>query len=96
MVPAIVQSSGINYSPLSNPQEIRLVILEAGSNDDPISCRIFHAELGKRAYEALSYEWGDPSNGDLDIFINDKEIQIRQNLCIALWHLRLENDERCL
>jgi hypothetical protein len=96
MAPAIIQSSAINYSPLSNAREIRLVILEPGSDDDPISCRLLHAELGKLEYEALSYEWGDASNADTDILINGKEVQIRQNLRIALWHLRPKDEERCL
>jgi hypothetical protein len=47
-------------------------------------------------YEALSYEWGDASNADTDILINGKEVQIRQNLRIALWHLRPKNRKRCL
>jgi len=96
MAPAIIQSSAINYSPVSNAREIRLVILEPGSDDDPISCRLLHAELGKLEYEALSYEWGDASDEDPDILINGKEVQIRQNLRIALWHLRPKDDERCL
>lgn len=96
MAPAIVESSVINYSPLSNPQEIRLVILEPGSDDDPISCRLFHAELGQRAYKALSYEWGDIPKEDHDILVNGKEVQIRENLRHALWYLRSEEDEQCL
>jgi hypothetical protein len=93
---AIVRSSAIKYWPLSSPGEIRLVILEPSYKDHPISCRLFHAELGKQAYEALSYEWGEPSNEDPDILIDGREVQIRHNLSIALSHLRLENDERCL
>jgi hypothetical protein len=96
MAPAIIQSSAINYSPLTSAREIRLVILEPGSDDDPISCRLLHAELGKLEYEALSYEWGDASNEDPDILINGKDVQIRQNLRIALWHLRPKDDERYL
>ena len=96
MAPAIIQSSAINYSPLSNARKIRLVILEPGSDDDPISCRLLHAELGKLRYAALSYEWGEVSNEDPDILIDGKEVQIRQNLRIALWHLRSKDDERCL
>jgi hypothetical protein len=81
---AIVQSSTINYSPLSNSQEIRLVILESGSGNDPILCRLFHAELENRVYEALSYEWGDASNNDPEILINGKGVRIQQNLRDAL------------
>jgi len=96
MAPAVVVSSAIKYRLLANFQAIRLVILEPGSEDDPITCRLFHAELGHQDYEALSYEWGDASSTDPEITIDHTEVRIRQNLHDALWNLRLENDERCL
>lgn len=80
-------SSGINYTPLLSTQEIRLIVLEHGSDDDYIICRLLNVELGFQAYEALSYEWGDPSQSDPKVSVNGKEVQVRQNLHHALQYL---------
>jgi hypothetical protein len=35
-------------------------------------------------YEALSYEWGDPAQRRHDIYINEEQVSIRENLWLAL------------
>ncbi|KAH9204699.1 heterokaryon incompatibility protein-domain-containing protein [Leptodontidium sp. 2 PMI_412] len=93
---AVIRLSTITYSPLSNIDEIRLVILESGSGDDPIICQLFHVKLGDRKYEALSYEWGDASDDEQEISIGGKDVRVRRNLCDALRHIRQEDEGLCL
>jgi hypothetical protein len=93
---AVVPRSTIKYSPLSNANTIRLIRLGQGSDDDPIHCSIFHAQLGNQGYEALSYEWGSPSADDPMMSVDSENIRTRKNLYDALWHIRLADQDRCL
>jgi hypothetical protein len=47
-------------------------------------------------YEALSYEWGELTSEGRTIFLNDREIQVRDNLWSALIHLRYSDITRLL
>jgi hypothetical protein len=76
------------YFPLAEPTSIRLLDVERGSGDDPISARLTHAKLNGRPYEALSYEWGVKGENNPSIFLDGVEIHIRQNLWSALWNIR--------
>lgn len=91
-----VYHSTIKYSALSTPNEIHLVILEPGSNDDPLSCHLIHVELESREYEALSYEWGHIQDLGPTILVGGELAQVRKNLFDALWHIRMTTDERCI
>jgi hypothetical protein len=80
------------YSPLSSPSDIRLVVLEPGSSKAPVRCRLIHVSLDKNPkYEALSYTWGDPSMKGSRIFLDDKIFQVGMNLNRALVNLRDED-----
>ncbi|KIX93326.1 uncharacterized protein Z520_10969 [Fonsecaea multimorphosa CBS 102226] len=53
------------YRPLNQSVgEIRLVLLQPGLSEEPLSCTLIHTSLYKCSvsYEALSYCWGDPRN----------------------------------
>ncbi|KAE8451322.1 hypothetical protein EG329_003951 [Mollisiaceae sp. DMI_Dod_QoI] len=88
--------SSFPYKPLDSQRvtSIRVVILHKGSGNDAISCTIEHIQLGSRKYEALSYEWGQPSDDDLVIQIDGFGFKVRRNLFDALWHIRLPEEDR--
>jgi hypothetical protein len=80
-----------NYSPLTDSDEIRLLLLHPGSGYDTIKCTIRRVKLSdKPQYEALSYMWG-PKTYRL-IKIDGKTCDVRENLYQALLHLRLIKD----
>jgi hypothetical protein len=84
----------VNYSALRTDTEIRFVILQQGSGDSPIQCRLFHAELGSQEYEALSYEWGDSFDDGSQICVDGDQVRTRKNLRDALWHMRSADKDR--
>ncbi|MCJ1432598.1 hypothetical protein MMC27_001955 [Xylographa pallens] len=46
------------YRPLKSEREFRFLVLEPGLVDDPICCRVLHAEIDNApSFEALSYVW---------------------------------------
>jgi hypothetical protein len=71
-------------------QEIRTVILLPGLPSSPIHCTLETHDLNvtELQYEALSYEWGDSTSEGRSIFLNNREIQVRENLWSVLIHLR--------
>jgi hypothetical protein len=51
------------YKPLKVSDDIRLLRLDAGTKEEPLSGCVEHVSLddmGSRYFEALSYTWGDP------------------------------------
>lgn len=77
------------YSPLADSDEIRLLVLRSRSDGATIECTIKHAKLSAHPrYEALSYMWG--TNVQKPIEINGKVCYVRENLWLALNHLRFE------
>lgn len=50
------------YQPITQPDEIRLLVLDPGAPGDELSCRLINVKKSWRTrYEALSYTWGDPT-----------------------------------
>ena len=97
----IIARPKYSYTPLSNPNAIRLLQLELHS--EPISCQLFEANTPSEfAYHALSYTWGDPSIArpslvsNNPIVCNGYELQVTKNLYDALAQLRTGNHERSL
>lgn len=85
------------YAPLSEPDNIRLLCLHPGSQDEAIECSLDEAnlDLENYSYQALSYAWGDPQPVH-NISCNGRKIKIARNLDSALKRLRLENTSRIL
>ncbi|KAE8444215.1 hypothetical protein EG329_000812 [Mollisiaceae sp. DMI_Dod_QoI] len=87
-------ASLIQYSPLK-ADELRLVALQPGEDDDIIECKIehltFEASREERQYKALSYMWGSP-NEARSISIDSRTCYIRQNLWWALYFLRSKEE----
>jgi hypothetical protein len=85
------------YTPLIGEEGvIRLLTLYAGTRGSPIKCELRQRPFSWNLnYVALSYMWGQ----DLarhPIEVNGCEFHVRQNLLLALDHLRYESNDRTL
>ncbi|KAF2259423.1 HET-domain-containing protein [Lojkania enalia] len=87
---------GSVYRPITEPKEIRLIVLEPGRRTDPISCRLIHVPLSWRTrYEALSYSWGDQNNR-ASVICDGQIISVTANLHSALLDLRYTDRQRVI
>ena len=84
------------YQPLPDANHFRVLALEPGSADSPLSCKlklvsVQHAR--QREYEALSYAWGK-NDEPLKPFISchGKCLKLTSNLESALRHIRSEKE----
>ena len=79
--------------------EIRLLKLISEPSDQVIKCELSHFNLDDSncpAFEALSYCWGDPSDGKNLIELNGAPFAIAANLQTALLQLRRSSEGRNL
>ncbi|KAF2489317.1 HET-domain-containing protein [Lophium mytilinum] len=85
------------YTPLDfSKSQIRLLVLNAGSFDDEISCRLEHFSFDSEvSFDALSYTWGDRTSARY-IRIGDSYLKVTSNLEAALRHLRLKSFSRTI
>ncbi|OCK95111.1 HET-domain-containing protein, partial [Cenococcum geophilum 1.58] len=75
---------------------IRLLTIHPGRWNDEIKCSLHVVNLFNcRAYEALSYAWGDPLP-TYDILLNEKAFSVARNLGRALHSLRSTTEPRTL
>jgi hypothetical protein len=82
------------YFPLLKGKVIRLVELARGSWNEPVSIRLFIAELQHAPeYDALSYVWGNPP-GTSSIQCNGRRFNITLNLSLALKRIRFPDHPR--
>lgn len=83
------------YTSLDNEvKEIRVLEILPGSPDSPLVCRLAKTSLVSdqhRAYEALSYVWGD-NRRNQTIQLNGRPFEITINLHAALKRLRNETN----
>ncbi|KAK0716157.1 heterokaryon incompatibility protein-domain-containing protein [Lasiosphaeris hirsuta] len=85
------------YTPLNTQnKETRLLLLHAGSSDEPIQCSLQVVSLHHGPqYEALSYVWGSQhSNTSIDL--SGQPFRVTPNLHAALKRLRLAGSQRTL
>lgn len=83
-----IQSPSLSYQALRKRGEIRVIELQPGQPQDPISCTIRHVLLDDHPYYmALSYFWGNQKNRRI-ITCNGQSISITENLESALNHFR--------
>ena len=82
------------YQPLdSSKSEIGIIILEPGTASSPLKCNLQHvsnANKSRASYKALSYTWGPPEPTKL-LSLDEIQIQVRENLWQALYHIRQED-----
>jgi hypothetical protein len=84
------------YAPITNPRQIRVLILNHGTVDDEVSCSLQHISLDKSTkFEALSYAWGDASQRRA-IECGKSVLLVTVNLHGALRHLRYPHKKRIL
>jgi len=84
------------YTPLEDQGDIRLLTLYKGAKDDPLLCTLAKGNLQRKPhYEALSYCWGSPHDVQ-PLQLDSLSINIHANLQSALWHLRLQREDRVL
>jgi len=87
------------YTALEDPtQDGRLITLYPSAADGSIVCDMMDVKIASMPnfrYEALSYVWG-PENPTREIHINGKTKCVRENLWLALRHLRLSDKTRVL
>jgi hypothetical protein len=88
-----------NYLPLRDLQEVRLLHIQPGEWDSPISCHITKVtlEAPNLEYEALSYTWGHPRK-ESPIICNDEgdTLLVTRNCELALRRLRDSIHERTI
>ncbi|KAK8057796.1 heterokaryon incompatibility protein-domain-containing protein [Apiospora saccharicola] len=80
------------YRRIDASRFIRLVVIEPGNWESPISCRLVHSFLDRdptNDYVALSYAWGSP-RVTRPVLVDGTELQVTVNLESALRHLRRE------
>jgi hypothetical protein len=85
------------YQPLDTSKlEIRVITLYPGSRTTPINCSLTHITTNSKStkpiYKALSYTWGT-AEGPKTIALDGMQVQVRENLWQALYHLRSEEHE---
>lgn len=84
------------YSPISAPGEIRCLILDCGSGDEPLTCELHHSNLEEGpVFEAISYVWGS-SVKDHSILCNGRRLDITANLHQYLRQNRRSTETRVL
>lgn len=95
----------LDYLPLTQPHDIRLIDIISGAFTDALQIRVYHCNLEEShvpQYEALSYVWGssdNPATVQVQLVlasgnVNSHEFPITQNLAIALQHLRFPDSVR--
>ena len=89
--------NGNLYQPLPAGESIRLLQLQPGPRDEPISCNLQPANFNDNlpAYEALSYVWGSSSD-TRPIICNGREVAVTRNLRNALRRLRRHDSTRLI
>lgn len=87
----------VHYSPLKKNSDIRLFVLNPGSDGDTITGHMEHIEV-KYPYppfEALSYVWGETDNC-ATILVDDACVSVTKSLDTALRRLRFPDRPRTL
>ena len=93
---AVNAGNAFKYSAINPRHEIRILILEPGTERDKIKCNLVHASLTDRPYEALSYEWGFQQEDEPEIILDGFSRRVRNNLFNALRQIRPEDGARHL
>ena len=89
-------SNSYQYSVLNKPDDIRLVLINPGSDDDEISCTLTHHSIkNKPLYQALSYTW-DNNVRTHSVKISKDILPVTANLHSALKCFRSSVRQRAL
>ncbi|KAH9203637.1 heterokaryon incompatibility protein-domain-containing protein [Leptodontidium sp. 2 PMI_412] len=92
----LIEGPGYEYQSLKKVDDIRILVLEAGQEDEPLRCHVKDVSLSSNTpYEALSYVWGDPTV-KVPIECSGRKLNITTNLFDALKRFRLPDADRVL
>jgi hypothetical protein len=83
------------YESLPYDDVFRFLVLEPGTESDPLLCRLQIGWIADTTYEAISYVWGTPIR-DQPIFCDGCRMMITPNLDRALRSVRLPDKPRTL
>jgi hypothetical protein len=83
------------YHALPSNETVRLMVLEAGKNDEPLVCTLASDLRKMLYYEAISYVWGSDDR-DHNISCNGQMVKITTNLQEVLRSIRLPTGARTL
>ena len=83
------QTRPYKYQPLESGPWIRVLRIDTGVDEDPLSCQLrrFRLHEAQGNYDALSYVWG-PETPKHEVQIDGKTLEIRQNLARFLYSIR--------
>jgi len=85
------------YSPMSDPDETRVLHLSAGHRDEALCGRLESVHLDDSpSFEALSYEWGNPALTRIIHLQDGSSVRITESLYSALSDLRREDRDRII
>jgi hypothetical protein len=85
------------YTSLVEQDETRLLILAPKKSDERLSGRLERIRLSQApAYEALSYQWGDPTKNRVIVLDENIPVSITESLFNALQDLRQEHSARAI
>jgi hypothetical protein len=77
------------FRALDNPQEIRVLHLHVGHHSDPLTGQLQHVTLAHPPpFEAISYEWGDPTKTRSITLEDGSAFPITESLHHALRDIR--------
>ncbi|CAJ2500407.1 Uu.00g032600.m01.CDS01 [Anthostomella pinea] len=85
------------YRPLEHKYSIRVVTIVPGNFPDKVNLTLAHIRLDQdQPFEALSYTWGDVSDGTRRIYIDHFALVATKNLFEALRRLRHPAERRTI
>ncbi|KAK7188877.1 ankyrin and HET domain-containing protein [Paraphaeosphaeria sporulosa] len=88
--------SAYKYQGLVDEDEIRLLVVEPGNQDEDLRCSLVHARLSDRPeFEAISYTWGTDAPSK-QILLDGHIFSVRNNIYHALKRYRHATRQRIL
>ncbi|ORY11525.1 heterokaryon incompatibility protein-domain-containing protein, partial [Clohesyomyces aquaticus] len=88
--------STYKYQDLVNDDEVRLLVVNAGNENDELVCSLIHARLSENPeFEAVSYTWG-PDILTQTIILDGYVFPVRENIFHALRKFRYNSRPRTL
>ncbi|KAF0322386.1 het domain-containing protein, partial [Colletotrichum asianum] len=83
------------YDGLPEGKWTRILLLEPGAYDDPVSCSLYLTPFQSAEYEAISYVWGSTQDTD-SVVCQGLEIDVTANLVQSLRQVRYADRPRHL
>ena len=88
------RNSGLYETLDPKEQTIRILALQKGARSEPVTCKLFEADVNTANFEALSYVWGGHLTLRRAINVNDRTFWVTESLYRALRSLRYSDNVR--